>query len=116
MAIVNSILAMLAEPEGPGRLSAEFSADVKPSGVKFEFGPGELASWLKPTATTVAMKFEDRRRPITALIKHQNCRSSISRQAWQGQRRHLGFMFARTPWKSLGKHCTVWPANFCPVH
>lgn len=67
MAIVNSILARLAEPEGPGRLSAEFSAVVKPSGVKFEFGPGELASWLKPTATTVAMKFEDRRRPITAI-------------------------------------------------
>jgi hypothetical protein len=69
MAIVNSILAMLAEPEGPGRLSAEFSADVKASGVKFEFGPGELASWLKPTATAVAMKFEDRRRPITARFK-----------------------------------------------
>jgi hypothetical protein len=53
----------------PGRLSAEFSAVVKPSGVKFEFGPGELASWLKPTATAVAVNFEDRRRPISARFK-----------------------------------------------
>ncbi len=69
MAIVNSILARLAQPEGPGRLSAEFSAVVKPSGVTFEFGPGELASWLKPTATAVAMNFKDRRRPITSEVK-----------------------------------------------
>jgi len=31
-----------------GRLSAEFSAVAKSSRMKFEYGPGEVSSWLKP--------------------------------------------------------------------
>jgi hypothetical protein len=42
----------------PGRLSAEFSAVAKGSRIKFEYGPGEVTSWLKPTARPIAMKFD----------------------------------------------------------
>ena len=38
----------------PGRLSAEFSAVAKGSRMKFEYGPGDVTSWLKPTASPIA--------------------------------------------------------------
>ena len=46
--------------ERPGRLSAEFSAVARGSGIRFEYGPGVASSWLKPTATPNAIKFENR--------------------------------------------------------
>jgi len=50
----------------PGRLSAEFSALASSSRIRFEYGPGEISGWLKPTR--IAMKFADRPGPIANLF------------------------------------------------
>src|SRR5215216_2109407 len=47
----------------PGRLSAEFSAVAKSSRMGFEYGPGELSSWLKPTETRIVLKASHHRGP-----------------------------------------------------
>jgi hypothetical protein len=52
----------------PGRLSAEFSAVAKSSRTKFEYGPGEVSSWLKPTVTAIAMNFGHHHGPIGNLF------------------------------------------------
>src|SRR5688572_9475681 len=64
MAILNSIFALLAEPEGPGRLSAEFSPVVVVSG-NFEHRPIMIGSRIKAVIKRAAMRFEDR--PGTAM-------------------------------------------------
>lgn len=55
-------------PNRPGRLSAEFSAVTKGSRIKFEYGPGKVTGWLKPTATPIAMKFGHHPGPIGNLF------------------------------------------------
>ena len=59
MAILNSILALLAEPKGSGRLSAEFSPVVGDSG-NFEHRPIMIGSRMKDGIVRAAMRFEDR--------------------------------------------------------
>jgi hypothetical protein len=50
------------------RLSAEFSAIAKSSRIKFEYGPGEVTSWLKPTETRIVLKASHHRGPIGNLF------------------------------------------------
>jgi hypothetical protein len=52
----------------PGRLSAEFSTVVKGTHIRFEYGPGEVSSWLKPTETRIALKASHNRGPIGNLF------------------------------------------------
>lgn len=52
----------------PGRLSAEFSAVAKGSRIKFEYGPGDVTSWLKPSVTPIAMKVGHHPGPIGNLF------------------------------------------------
>jgi hypothetical protein len=52
----------------PGRLSAEFSAVAKSSRMKFEYGPGEVSNWLKPTATRIASRVSHYPGPIGNLF------------------------------------------------
>lgn len=61
MAILDSIFALLAEPEGPGRLSAEFSPVVVDSG-NFERRPIMIGSRMNDAIRRAAMRFEDRPR------------------------------------------------------
>lgn len=65
MAILNSIFTLLAEPEGPGRLSAEFSPVVVPSG-NFEHRQIMIGSRIKNTIGRAATSFEDRPGPAAA--------------------------------------------------
>ena len=51
-----------------GRLSAEFSTVVKGTHIRFEYGPGEVSSWLTPTTTPIAMKFDHHPGPIGNLF------------------------------------------------
>jgi len=52
----------------PGRLSAEFSAVARDYSMNFEYGPGELSSWLKPTETRITLKGSHHRGPIGNLF------------------------------------------------
>jgi hypothetical protein len=58
-AILNSIFELLAEAEGPGRLSDEFSPVVVNSG-NFERRPIMIGGKIKNTIRRAAMRFEDR--------------------------------------------------------
>ena len=79
MAILNSIFARLAEPDGPGRLSAEFSPVVVNSG-NFEHRPIMIGSGMKDTIRRAAMRFEDRPRPaVTSKLVDQIVTSSVRR-------------------------------------
>ncbi len=42
----------------PGRLSAEFSAIAKSSGMRFEYGPGIASAWLNAAAARTAIRVE----------------------------------------------------------
>jgi hypothetical protein len=97
-----TILNVIQNSERPGRLSAEFSNVDKRSGFRFEYGPGELASWLKPTATAVAMKFEDRPGPSTARFKTLAAVSGDS---------HILTSSLAKPKPPVGVH--VRPSAFC---
>jgi hypothetical protein len=44
----------------PGRLSAEFSAVARSSGMKFEYGPGLASGWIKAPATRIAIRLGHR--------------------------------------------------------
>ena len=69
MGIVNSILALLAEPKGSGRLSAEFSPVAVNHG-NFEHRPIMVGSSIKVTIGRSAMRFEDR--PGLATVRLTN--------------------------------------------
>jgi hypothetical protein len=60
MAILNSIFMLLAEPEGPGRLSAEFSPVLVDSG-NFEHRPIMIGSRIKNAIGRSAASFKNRR-------------------------------------------------------
>ncbi len=62
LGIVNAILATSAATEGPGRLSAEFSAVAVSSG-DFEHRPIMIGSRIKDTVKRAAMRFENRPGP-----------------------------------------------------
>jgi hypothetical protein len=49
-------------------ISAEFSAVAKSSRMRFEYGPSEVSSWLKPTETRIALKASHHRSPIGNLF------------------------------------------------
>jgi hypothetical protein len=66
-AILESIFKLLAEPQGPGRLSAEFSPVVVDSG-KFEHRPIMIGSRIKVVTRRVGMRFEDRPGPATGRL------------------------------------------------
>jgi hypothetical protein len=53
----------------PGRLSAEFSAVARASGIRFEYGPGLASSWLKPIAAPTVMKLKHRPAHISNRFK-----------------------------------------------
>jgi hypothetical protein len=88
MAILNSILA-LAAPEGPGRLSAEFSQVVSDTG-NFELRPIMIGSSIKYTVRHAAMRFEDRPGPaITSKLVDQIVTSSVKTKASFGRHNRL---------------------------
>ena len=79
MAILNSIFELLAEAEGPGRLSAEFSPVVVVSG-NFEHRPIMIGSRIKAVIKRAAMRFEDRpRAAVTNKLVDQTVTSSLRR-------------------------------------
>src|SRR5687768_563119 len=61
-AILNSIFELLAEPDGPGRLSAEFSPVVVDSG-NFEHRPIMIGSTIKGIPTLPTRTFEGQSGP-----------------------------------------------------
>jgi hypothetical protein len=69
VSLVRIQIARMMVEERPGRLSPEFSTVPFGSGIRFEYGPGLVSSWLKVNATPVAMKFENRPGPISNRFK-----------------------------------------------
>jgi hypothetical protein len=65
--VSNIIPTEVSQSDRPGRLSAEFSAVAKASGIKFGHRrPWMVGSRIKPTATSAAMSFED---PISSRFR-----------------------------------------------
>jgi hypothetical protein len=70
--ISNLILARVAHRifgDRPGRLSAEFSAVSKGSGISFENRPGQLSNRFRPIATPTVMRFENRPGSVSNRFK-----------------------------------------------
>jgi hypothetical protein len=58
--LIHARVARMIFRDRPGRLSVEFSAVSKDSGIRFENRPSQVSNHFDPTATHTAMRFEDR--------------------------------------------------------
>lgn len=63
--VSNVIPIKVSHSDRPGRLSAEFTKVARGSGIRFEYGPGVVASWLQPATASTALKFENRPGPVS---------------------------------------------------